>query len=116
MPYMRISQEDVLEDDTVAEPLDEAAMEYVGTWWAKGMNKVSSPVLELGADGRGQFNSSADGFFTTFTWKYVVSEDGDRCDGYILVHYVSVDSPDVSFSVEDGEIDVNVFGAYERVE
>jgi hypothetical protein len=116
VPFVRISQEDVLEDDTVAEPLDETAMEYVGTWWATGMNKVSAPVLELGADGRGQFNLSADGFFTTFTWKYEESKEDDRCDGYILVHYVSIDSPDVKFSVEDGEIDINIYGSYERVE
>ena len=113
-PFVRSSQDDVLEDDTVAEPLDEASLEFVGTWCGKGVNKFNSPILQLGADGRGQFNSSADGFFTTFTWKYVESEEGDRCDGYILVHYVSIDSPDVKFSVEDGEINVNVLGSYER--
>ena len=113
-PFVRISQDDVLEDDTVAEPLDEASLEFVGTWCGKGVNKFNSPILQLGADGRGQFNSSADGFFTTFTWKYVESEEGDRCDGYILVHYVSIDSPDVKYSVEDGEINVNVLGSYER--
>ena len=111
--YKRISQEDVLEDDTVSPELDETSLEFAGTWWARGLWKTEAPILMLVEDGRGQINYP-NGQIVTFTWRYEEYDEGSYYDGCILIQYVSIDSSDYEIPVEDGLLEFDVFGLYEK--
>ena len=111
--YKRISSEDVLEDDTVSPELDETSLEFAGTWWARGLWKTEAPILMLGEDGRGQINYP-NGQIVTFTWRYEEYDEGSYYDGCILIQYVSIDSSDYEIPVEDGLLEFDVFGLYEK--
>lgn len=97
-PYTRVSEEDILGDDTLSYELDEASLAWAGTYWTHGLDKMTFPIILLGENGRGQINYP-DGKIVTFSWVY---EEGDT-EGYGFIHmsYVSIDSPDYMMRAED---------------
>ncbi|MCR4792353.1 MAG: FecR domain-containing protein [Lachnospiraceae bacterium] len=111
--YVRVSEDDVIEDTVETTSLDDVSLEWAGTWMAPGDDGYEDPVLVLGDDGRGQVIYE-DGQIVTFTWSYEEYDVDYYYDGCILIHYVSISSDDYSIGCHEGQIDFSVFGLYEK--
>lgn len=110
-PYTRVSEEDILEDDTPTYELDNASLKWAGTYWTRRLDKMSFPVIILGSNGRGQINYP-DGNIVTFSWVYENPNPGHG--GYIHMTYVSIDSPDYMMPADDKMLDFDAYGLFEK--
>ncbi len=110
-PYTRISESDILEDDTPSFELDKASLKWAGTYWTTRLDKMSFPVIILGSNGRGQINYP-DSNIVTFSWVYENPNPGHG--GYIHMTYVSIDSPDYLMPADDKMLDFDAYGLFEK--
>ncbi|MBQ1897335.1 MAG: zinc ribbon domain-containing protein [Lachnospiraceae bacterium] len=109
--YNRISESDVLEDDTPTYELDKDSLKWAGTYWTRRLDKMAAPIIILGPNGRGQINYT-DSTIVTFSWVY--EDDQTGSGGYIHMTYVSIDSPDYLMPADDKMLDFDAYGLFEK--